>query len=212
MVDIFLFRHAHVDYAPPAQNIADTPLTLLGHRMSARLAERCDEWDLQHLFVSTMLRAQQTADAISQRFPDIPRLDMPEFEETSIKDLEGYPGALPPEDLNAWEIERWIYARIPRKERVEAGWEKVRHITDELGLERVAIISHFGPLNVLLRLFLSEDADCLRDCWFDLDWTSTSCLRYQSEGGWGERWIRWINDARHIEDLRHVSTPAGTLD
>jgi broad specificity phosphatase PhoE len=198
-VDLFLFRHSHVDYIPPAQITAHNPLTPLGHEMAARLAERCDDWDLQFLFNSTMLRARQTADAISACFPNLPRIEMPEFEETSITDLEGFPGELPVEDLTQWEDAHYAYANEHMWARVECGLEKVRRIIEERGLERVAIVAHGGSINVVLRHFMGSELQRLRTCWFDLDWTATSCLRYNET----LRWVRWVNDARHIDDLRH---------
>jgi broad specificity phosphatase PhoE len=206
-VDLFLFRHSHVDYIPPAQITASNALTPLGHEMAARLAERCDEWDLQYLFVSTMLRARQTADAISARFPNLPRLEMPEFEETSITDLEGYPGALPIEDLTQWQDEHYAYANTRMWARVERGWEQVQHMVEKHALQKVAIVAHGGSINVMLRRFMGGELRRLRTCWFDLDWTATSCLRYNET----YRWVRWVNDARHIDDLRHripVARPA----
>ncbi len=71
-------------------------------------------------------------------------------------------------------------------------------IADE-ELQRVAVVSHAGPINVMLRQFLGGGVVRLRTCWFELDWASTSCLRSTPEG----KWVRWVNDARHIDALRH---------
>ncbi|MBM3188325.1 MAG: histidine phosphatase family protein [Chloroflexi bacterium] len=204
MMDIYLFRHAHVDYRPPAPITAHNPLTPLGHRMAERLARRCDEWELQYLFASTMLRAQQTADAISQRFPSLPRLDMREFEETSITDLAGFPGELPDEDLMVWGEHHYAYANDLMWQRVIAGWDIVLQTMTSQGLERAAIVAHGGSINILLRHFLGEETVRLRTCWFELDWSSASCLRLTSEAGAIKSWVRWVNDARHIEDLRRL--------
>jgi len=212
MVDIFLFRHAHVDYEPPAQVTAHNPLTPLGCQMAARLAQRCDEWDLQYLFVSTMLRAHQTAEAISERFPDLPRLDMAEFEELSIDDLEGYPGRMPPEDLRRWNDAHFDYAGRRSWGRVKAGWERALRVVEERSLERVAILSHEGPLNTMLRLFMGEDAHRPPSWRCAFGWTATSCLRYAPEDSWVQRSIRWVNDIRHIDDLRQFLAPARTRD
>lgn len=200
MADIYLFRHSHVDYAPPNRITAHNPLTPLGWRMAERLARRCDEWDLQYLFVSTMLRARQTADAISARFPDLPRMDVPEFAESSIEDLAAYEGTLPPEDLREWEPEHYAYANARLLERVTVGFEKVLHTMAEAGLERVGIVSHGGPINLLLRHFLGAVEPEPMRAWFYLDWATTCCLRTSEN----RHWVRWVNDARHIDDLRHL--------
>ena len=197
MVDVYLLRHGHVDYTPPAQITRRNPLTPLGHTMAARLARRCDEWDLQFIFVSQMLRAQQTANAISMRFPDVPRVDMPEFEEVSLADLMDYRGTLPAEDMHTWEDEHFAHGNRRMWERVLGGWSQVRRFVDSEGLQRVAIIAHEGPFNALIRHFLGQEPTELRQCWLTLGHASASCLRYSAD----RRWIRWTNDGRHVEDL-----------
>ncbi len=198
MVDIYLFRHAHVDYDPPAQITAHNPLTALGHEMAERLAERCEKWDLQYLFVSTMPRAQETADAISERFPDLPRMEMSEFREVCLDHLGDYSGELPEEDLASWESDHFAHGNERMWQRVEAGWQRMMEMVTDEELQRVAVVSHAGPINVMLRQFLGGGVVRLRTCWFELDWASTSCLRSTPEG----KWVRWVNDARHIDALR----------
>jgi len=208
MVDIYLFRHSHVDYAPPIPITERNPLTEVGHQMAARLAERCDEWDLQHLFVSTMLRAQQTADAISARFPALPRTNMIEFEETGMQDMVGYPGEAPPEDMRYWTAAHFDYANLRLWDRVQRGYQRVLHLVEEDSLERVAIVSHGGPINLLLRSFLGYEDPNIDSCWFEIDWASTHCLRITPK----RRSIRWVNDARHIDAFRHLVEPFFALD
>jgi 2,3-bisphosphoglycerate-dependent phosphoglycerate mutase len=198
MLDIYLFRHSHVDYTPPNQISPYNPLTPLGHEMAARLAERCEAWNLQYLFVSTMRRAQETANAISARWPELPRLNMDEIEEENLRDLAGYDGPLPGEDLREWQREHFAYGNERMWQRVTAGWDKINRIIEERQLERVAIVAHGGPINHLLRYFIGFHCAAPGEAWFDLDWTATSCLREAQ----GRRWIRWVNDARHIDVLR----------
>ncbi|MBN1399679.1 MAG: histidine phosphatase family protein [Anaerolineae bacterium] len=203
MVDVYLCRHAHVDYAPPAPITAGNTLTPLGREMAVRLAERCAEWDLEHLFVSSMRRAQETADAISARFPQLPRLDMPEFAETHIADLAGYEEGLPSEDMHSWQDHHHAYANKRMWARVARGWEIVQRVAAERNLERVAIVGHGGPFNALVRLFMGGEVVLLRTCWLDFDWAATACLRYTAD----RRAVRWLNDARHIDDLRQRLSP-----
>jgi len=208
MVDILVFRHAHVDYTPPIPITDMNPLTEVGQQMAASLAERCDEWRLQHLFASTMLRAQQTADAISARFPDLPRSEMSEFEETSVRDMAGYPGGAPAEDLRLWGAAHFQYANPRLWERVQRGWQRVLRVVEENSLERVAIVTHGGPINLLLRYYLGYQDPNIDSCWFEIDWASTSCLRHTPT----RRSIRWVNDARHIDPYRHLVESFFVLD
>jgi broad specificity phosphatase PhoE len=198
MVDIYLLRHAHVDYVPPATITAQTPLTELGHRMARRLAERCADWDLQRLYVSPFLRARQTADAISARFPDLPRYEMPAFAEASIVDLADWEGPQPDEDMNTWQDGHYAHANERMWGRVLRGFERIQGELAAEGLERVAIVAHGGPFNALVRAFLGNDRTVrLRTCWLRFEWASTACLAYGPAGCE----VRWLNDARHVEDL-----------
>jgi len=204
VVDVFLLRHSHVDYTSPEGMTPDSPLTPLGHQMAARLAKRCSTWDLQYLFVSTVVRAQQTADAISARVPELPRMDMSEFEEARLSDLEDYPGELPSEDQASWNGDHFRQGFAHMWGRVTAGWKKVRALVEEGALERVAILSHGGTMNILLQHFQGHDASALDRCWFRLDWTAASCISYVVQDGTLHKWVRWVNDTRHIDDLRHL--------
>ena len=197
MVDVYLIRHSHVDYSPGVPITDGNPLTPLGLRLAERLADRCTGWGLEYLFASTMVRARQTADAISRRLPQLPRLDMPELQETHIGDLEGWPDERPPEDLNAWQAKHFHHADERMRQRLGVAWERITSLVAQQGLERVAIVSHGAAMNLLLRRFMvgvPYDADC----WLEFDWTGVTLLQYGPEG----RQIAWMNDARHIDALR----------
>lgn len=202
MVDVYLFRHGHVDYTPPNQATAHNALTPLGHEMARRLAKRCDEFHLDLLVASPMLRAQETAAAILERRPDLPYLVMAEFAEVSIADLHGYPGEQPPEDLLAWQEEHFIYGSERLWERVLVGWRGLQEMVAQRGAERVALVSHGGPLSAIVRHTLGQDAAVLRlrNSWVKHDYAATRCVRYVG----GHQGIIWLNDARHVEDLAPV--------
>lgn len=200
MVDIYLIRHGHVDYTPPNQVTAHNPLTPLGREMARRLAQRCDEYDLDLLVASPMLRAQETAAAIRERHPELPFLLMPEFAEISIADLEGYPGSLPPEDVNAWDEAHYRHARDVLWERARRGWSQLQETIAERRVERVALVSHGGPLNAIVYHVLGLEGPPRLILGVKMDYTATSCVRYLD----GRQSIVWLNDARHVEDLAPV--------
>ena len=200
MVDIYLLRHAHVDYTPPNKITAHNPLTPLGHHMAERLGEHCCDLELDLLAVSPMRRTQETAAAILSRQPELPSLTMPEFAELSIADLADYPEEHPDEDLAVWDDLHYAFGNRQMWQRVVSGWEKLRAIVAEREAERVALVSHGGPLNVIIRHMLGQDVVRLRTAWIQLDYASTSCIRFTPNG----QWIMWLNDARHVEDLAPV--------
>ena len=200
MVDVYVMRHSHVNYGPGVTIAEDNPLTRLGWRLAARLAERSIGWDLQHLFVSTMPRAMQTAEEVLSANPGLPMTAMAGLRETSLADMGDYPGAPPSRDLRDWDVDQFLFASQRLLERVEAAWAAIEGVVREGGLERVGIVAHGGSINMLLRLFQGYQSADLTRCWFELDWTGLSVLRY-GEGD-PPRAILRVNDTQHVEALR----------
>ena len=203
MLDIYLIRHAHVDYGDGMPITPTNPLTPLGHEMARRLAARCSDWELQHLFVSTMPRAQQTADAISARHPALPLTDEQGLAELSIVDLRNFDGSLPRDDLKQWLPIHFSYGNARMWERVAGAFADIVDRASQADLQRIGLVTHGGPLNVILRHFAGQGITEWFDCPFQMDWCGTACLRINREAHWGSHWIRWVNDARHIDELRH---------
>jgi broad specificity phosphatase PhoE len=201
LVDIYLLRHAHVDYTPPSTITAHNALTPLGHQMAERLAALCQAFDLDLLVASPLRRTRETAAAIREACPNLPYLEMPEFAELTITDLAAYMGIQPDEDMHTWADGHYAHGNARMWERVAAGWERLLEIIDERGAERVALVTHGGPLNAIVRHVLGwSEPVRLRNAWIHFDYTATSCVRYVE--GW--QGIVWLNDARHIEDLAPV--------
>ncbi len=202
MTEVYLFRHAHVDYGEGMAITAQNPLTDLGHQMAERLAMRCESLGLEILFVSTMIRAQQTADAISRRFPNLPRIELDDLEELSIKDLADHPSP-PDEDMLTWKPAHFRAADERAWERVARAWAFVEAVIAQQGLERVGVVSHAAVLNTLLRQFLGVGPAQRGSAWFELAFASVSCLRVTrtNPGGIRERAVRWTNDTRHLDGL-----------
>lgn len=192
-----MIRHSHVDYAPGTPITDRNPLTPVGLRLADMLAQRVSGWGLEQLYVSTMVRTQQTADAINRLVPNVPRWDMDELRETSISDMAGYDGEMPSEDLVAWGAEHFRYADQQMEGRLARGWERILAHLDASGLQRVAIVSHGAAMNGLLHQFLGPPA-WNRECWVDFYWAAITCLEY----GPNLRRVRWLNDSRHADPLR----------
>ncbi len=200
MVDVFLMRHSHVDYSPEVVITTRNPLTPLGHRLADLLAQRAVSWDLQHLFISTMTRAQQTAEALLRRMPDLPHTDMPGLAESHAADLEGFPGGAYADDVRTWSPEQFTYANRRLFERVSASWQRIQAVVSDEGLERVGVVAHGGSINMLLRVFQGMQSSDIWTCFFEIDWTAVTVLRYSPE--WRRRYILKVNDATHIDPLR----------
>lgn len=202
MVDVYLMRHAHVDYSDGVIVTGRNPLTPLGHDMARLLAERARAWDLEYLFISTMTRAMETADALRQAMPDTPYLLMDELRELSEADLEGYPGARGAADWTSWSPEQFRFATRNLYRRVALAWETIRAMAAGQALKRVGVVAHGGSINMLLRMFQGIDEADDWSCFFELDWASVSAVRYSEATA--RRFILWVNDARHVDPIRHL--------
>lgn len=79
---VWLMRHGqsvgNVDQ--PTQNHADIPLTELGREQAKRLAGRLDKKP-ELIVMSSFLRAQQTAEPLREKYPDVPTEIWPETAE-----------------------------------------------------------------------------------------------------------------------------------
>jgi len=201
MTDIYLFRHAHVDYGPGVPITGDNPLTPLGREMAARLADSCSDLALEHLWYSPMLRTRQTAQAILDRQPNLKRKQVSELEEASIRDMEGYAGEMPTDDIGTWTDAQFAYANRMMWDRVRAGWDTVVRQCLRREYKSVGVVSHGGPINIILRHILGQDTVRLRTCWIYLTWASTSCVRLSTGKDNWDHAIRFVNDHRYVEDI-----------
>lgn len=153
-MEIYLIRHAEVDYAGVADPSA-VRLTPNGEEQARRVAEQCAAWDIQFLCASTMIRAEMTADAVSARLPDLLRWDLEELEEMSVADLEGQPMAGPL--VSTWTPELLRFGLERTWVRVMAAWARIHIYAETYGIERVAIIGHGYVIKLMLLNWLGYD-------------------------------------------------------
>lgn len=153
-MEIYLIRHAEVDYAGVADPSA-VRLTPHGEEQARRVAEQVATWDIQLLCASTMIRAEMTADAISDRLPDLLRWDLEELEELSVADLEGQPTAGPL--TSTWTPELLRFGLERTWVRVMAAWTRIGIYAETYGIDRVAIVSHGYVIKLMLLNWLGYD-------------------------------------------------------
>jgi len=87
-------------------------------------------------------------------------------------------------------------------------WERTCSALDQLlqtmdgdGSGHVAVVCDDRTINALVCHFMGRpepDWGCLP---FLVTPGSTSALRTNPESHWGTRWVRWVNDVRHLEGL-----------
>ena len=170
-MEVYLIRHAEVDYSRVADPAA-ARLTPQGVEQARRVAEQMAAWDVQLLCASTMIRAEMTADAVTDRLPDLIRWDLEELEEVGIADLEGQPTAAP--RASAWTPELLRYGLERTWIRVMAAWARIRIYTETYGIERVAIISHGYVIKLMLLNWLGYDWSTHDRFRFPVDFASST--------------------------------------
>lgn len=170
-MEVYLIRHAEVDYAGVADP-STVRLTPRGEEQARRVAEQMAEWDIQFLCASTMIRAEMTADAVSERLPDLLRWDLEELEELSLSDMEGQPMATPRPSTWTPELIRFGLERV--WVRVMAAWARIQIYAQTYGIERVAIISHGYVIKLLLLNWLGYDWRAHDRFRFPVDFASSS--------------------------------------
>lgn len=168
-MEVYLLLHGQAESLNRASDPYNVALTAEGLAQARRLAVACREWKVQFLCASTMLRAQQTADAIHEALPDLVRWDLDELEDLTLDDLQGEPTAS--QLVSTWTAaqRRLGYERLWI--RLMAAWARIEIYARTYGLERVAIVGH----ETTVTLFLLR--------WLGLDWRALDQLSFLLEPG-----------------------------
>ena len=186
-MEIYLVRHGQSD-AHHAMDPYSAVLTPWGREQAERIAARCEAWGVDLLCTSTMLRALETADAVSARLPDTERWDLDQLEDLTVDDLMGEPSA--GHLVSTWSQDQLHTAREQAWNRIMAAITRIGLYAESKGLSSVVIIGHHSTINLLLLSWLGLDwraADRL-----DVAVDHGSTCRLTLEEGRGPR-IDWIN-------------------
>jgi len=166
-MEVYLIQHGQAN--EQVVDFYSQPLTAEGLAQAQRVAERCRAWGIQFLCASTMARAQQTADAIQEKLPEVLRWDLQELEEMNFDDLLGEPNVGP--RIAAWTDRQLQLGWERLWTRVMPAWVRIYLYARTNGLERVAIVAHASTLTLLLLN------------WLGLDWRATARISFAFEGG-----------------------------
>jgi len=184
-MEIYLIRHgqtngAHVD--PYTQ-----PLTAEGLAQAECLAERCADWGIEFICVSTMRCAEQTADAISEVLPEAVRWDLQELEAITTDDLMGDPVASPL--VSAWSKQQLALGYEQMHIRVMAALVRIQLYADTRGIERIGIVADVDTLKLLLLNWFGSDWRAMSDLDIPIDHAATCKVTLND----GDVRIDWVN-------------------
>lgn len=161
----YFVRHGETDYnrhcIMQGRRI-NSSLNALGRRQAEALADRFADIDLDAIYTSTLRRAIETADAIAERHPRVPRTCLPGLDEMSWGVYEGEPSSDRLSAMLEQMHDRWNAGDFAH--RVEEG-ESIydvqirctkaldRILNDHAG-STVMVVSHGRLLRVLLATIL----------------------------------------------------------
>ena len=140
-----------------------------------RVSERTLAWPLEQVLVGES-KGREMAEAVAEAHPEA------RLETNGVWDS-------PKEvDSGFWE-------------RTCAALDRLLEGMDGDGSGHMAVVCDDRTINAMVCHFMGRpepDWDCLP---FLVAPGSTSALRTNPESHWGSRWVRWVNDMRHLERL-----------
>ena len=159
-MDFYLIRHADTDESQ-AIDPYSVPLSAEGREQAQRLAGKAQEWGLQMLCVSTMLRSMDTAEPISEALPDLVRWDLEELEDLALDDLNYEPGAT--HRVSTWTDEQLEHGYISLWTRLVPAYQRIRLYAKKYGLERIGIVAGDRVLSLLIANWQGQDWRALQE-------------------------------------------------
>ncbi|MEO6988424.1 MAG: histidine phosphatase family protein [Aquihabitans sp.] len=195
-MELWLIRHAlpvRVDGGPGP---ADPALAPEGVTQAEQLAAWWAPFGADHVFVSPMRRARETA------LPLAAALDR---ETTVIEDLKEFDAHLPTyvpveelrADAEAWEaaMVQWLSpeAEVGRQAFRSTVVQAIDAIAATPGLDRVAVVCHGGVINA----YLSQALNLPGTIFFEPAYTSVSRVRARD----GHRQVVSVNETPHLGRL-----------
>jgi broad specificity phosphatase PhoE len=202
---LWLIRHGESqgNLEQRVQGWADYPLTDLGRRQAARLAERLvQERPIYELVASPLQRAAETAQIISRALGLPARFDA-RLKEYNFGPLTG----LTPNDIvahfpsvqAAWEVNH-VWEPLAGEEGDPTFVRRVRAVMDEIvaGMDEgssVVVVAHGGSLDACLRSWLGIDGQKERRA-FAFDNASVSLVRIRARS----YRVLLLNDTCHLRD------------
>jgi len=147
----------------------------LGRLVSKRVAERTLAWPLELVLVGERAGHEMAA-AVAKAHPEAKL-------QTSVAwDVAG------PNDAGFWE-------------RVCAALDGLLQEMDAQGAGHVAVVCDGRTINAMVCHFMGRPEPDWGCPPFLVAPGSTSALRTNPESHWGSRWVRWVNDVRHLKGL-----------
>lgn len=164
---ILVIRHgeSEADLLDVHEGRADFALTERGHRQAEAMAHYvADNYDVSKIYASTLTRAKQTAQHLSDK-TEIPIIFDENLMEFNNGLLAGLPRAVVREkypEVPDLPIDKAVYgqeSQVEFRQRAENALSRIMNEAEND--ETIAVVSHGGMINQLYRSFFNMPIDCI---------------------------------------------------
>ncbi|MFP3915854.1 MAG: histidine phosphatase family protein [Actinomycetota bacterium] len=213
-----LVRHAEPAYVVDGISYSDPPLTERGRQQAVLLAKRIAQWDMDEVWVSSMVRARQTAEPVAEACgvePEVmdwlceirnppdwdgsPADEIEEFfatsQDRSVEEMwEGAPGGESFRDFHH-RITSGLEAALADRGTVRAGG---LHLWDGVDDRRVVAVAHGGTNALIIGMLLGVEPTPWEWDRFTHVHTGVSRLVSQPTAGYHSWSLRALSDRSHL--------------
>lgn len=164
---LLVIRHgeSEADLLDVHEGRADFALTERGHRQAEAMANYvADNYDVSKIYASTLTRAKQTAQHLSDK-TGIPIVFDENLMEFNNGLLAGLPRAIVREkypEVPDLPIDKAVYgqeSQVEFRQRAENALSRIMNEAEND--ETIAVVSHGGMINQLYRTFFNMPVDCI---------------------------------------------------
>lgn len=214
-----LVRHAEPAYIVDGRSWTDPPLTDRGREQATLLAKRVAEWDIDEIWVSTMVRARQTAEPVAEASGIEPMVmewlceirNPPEWDGSPVDEIEelfatsqnrsieemweGAPGGESFRDFHR-RITGGLADTFARRgiHQTEGDF----HLWEGVDDRRVVIVAHGGTNALIIGKLLGVDPTPWEWDRFTHVHTGVSRLKSQPTAGFHSWSLRALSDRSHL--------------
>lgn len=213
-----LIRHAEPAYVVDGISWSDPPLTARGHEQARLVADRVSDWRVDEIWVSTMVRAQETAEPIARAVGEEPHVydwlgeirNPPEWDGSPADEIEEFFATSQDRTIEEmWdgapggESFRDFHRRISQGLESTFGERGItraegQHLWDGVDNRRVVIVAHAGTNALILGRLLGVEPTPWEWDRFTHVHSGVSRLVSQPTAGYHSWSLRALSDRSHL--------------
>jgi len=199
MINLYLIRHGRQD--SPLCNV-DVELSKEGCKQAELLRDRLQNYHIDALYSSDLIRARQTAEIINQTL-QLPHVIREEIREISFGELEGKTDEYIKTNFREFKREQKKLIEdipYPGGENGTSVYERAMPVIQEIaqsGKKNIVIVTHGGTIRVLMAALFGRNQAKRFLYGVSLENTGITQLSYDS--GYDRFYLERFNDYAHLE-------------